>query len=423
MTIKYIPIILALVTLSCGAFCQQINMNANFSWTMYDHTNSPLPEGGTAGGYLAGLVEDQYENKWIASSNGLFKWDGDVWTHYNSANSGLPHDVMHCIAIDENDVIWIGTGYGGLTRFDGQSWYSYDYSNSNIPYTEIIAISINNSNGEIWICMYGSGIAKFSDDNFTHFITPDSPWEFDLNYDIAIENDTTVWVTTIGAGLAKLSGNEWTVFDTINSELSATSSLYIAIDHANTKYITTNNGLFIIDEDGEQTMLDTGYFVSTQSKAIWGVTITSDSSVWIGGHNLIKYKNGEWHNFSLSEMQPYAEIRHIYEGYSGDLWGWILDKLYLFEINTIIPDYDNSNQISAYPNPFNDIIKINSLENENIVSILLFDMQGRLVCFQNNTQGGSSIEINGSALSNGIYFAFLQIRESKSKYYIKITKN
>ncbi|MCK9321929.1 MAG: T9SS type A sorting domain-containing protein [Bacteroidales bacterium] len=414
---KILLIILFVCFLNHNVFSQDL------SWIMYDHTNSPLPAGGTEGGYLAGMVEDQYGNKWIASSNGLFKWNGDVWTHYNSENSGLPHDVMHCIAIDKNDVMWIGTGYGGLTRFDGINWFSYDYSNSNIPYTEIISISINNSNNEIWMCLYGCGIAKFDGNSFTHYITPDSPWEEDLNYEIGIENDTTVWVTTIGVGLARLSGNEWTIFDSTNSELSATSSLYIAIDYNNNKYVTTNNGLFIIDQYGVQTMLDTGYFVSSQSKAIWGIIATSDSSIWIAGHNLINLKNGEWQNFSLAEIQPYGMLYHLYEDRNGNLWAWILNKLYYLEINSNIPNFDSYVQVSACPNPFLDIIKFNSIGNENIESISLFDMSGRLVHFQNNTQGGSNIEMNGSFLSQGCYIAYLQTNGSKVKKYIKIFKN
>ena len=392
------------------------------SWTMYDYTNTPLPEGGTEGGYIAGMVEDHAGNKWIATSNGLFKWNEEGWTHYNSENSGLPHDVMHCIAIDENDVMWIGTGYGGLTRFDGQNWYSYNYGNSNIPFDEVIAISINKNNGEIWICMYSFGIAKFDGNSFTHFITPDTPYEFDLNYDIAIENDTTVWVSTIGAGLARLCGNEWTVFDSTNSELSASSSLFIAIDHENNKYVTTNNGLFIIDKNGMQTMLDTGYFTNYQ-RAIWGIIATSDSSIWIGGHNLIKYKNGEWQNISLSEVQPYGSLENLYEANNGNLWAWMLSKLYYLEFNTVIPTYNKYKQISAYPNPFQDEINIIVSGNENIENVSIYDLSGRLVHFQSNIHDGTMIQIDGSLLPPGCYVACIRTGCSKSSTYVKITKN
>ncbi|HOZ30439.1 MAG TPA: T9SS type A sorting domain-containing protein [Bacteroidales bacterium] len=412
---KLIRFCLGLIFLFGGVSIKN-SQSQELSWTMYDYNNTPLD------GYFGGIVEDHFGNKWIATSNGLFKWNGDDWTHYNSENSGLPHDVMHCIVIDENDIMWIGTGYGGLTRFDGQNWYSYDYGNSNIPYTEINDIAINSNSGDIWICMYGYGIAKFDGNNFTHYITPDSPWEEDLNYDIGIENDTTVWVTTIGAGLARLSGNEWTVFDTTNSELTASSTLYIAIDYNNNKYVTTNNGLFIIDQYGEQTMLDTGYFTNSQ-RAIWGIIETMDSSIWIGGHNLIKYKNGEWQSIPLNQVQPYGSLENLYEDHDGNLWSWMLSKLYYLEINTVVTQNYNFIQISAYPNPFNDIIKFYSSENENIESISLYDMSGRLIFYKNNTQRDTDLEINGFLLNSGCYIACLQISESKERIYIKITKN
>ncbi|NLA23363.1 MAG: T9SS type A sorting domain-containing protein [Bacteroidales bacterium] len=380
---------------------------------MYDSTNSPIVTD-----CIVGMVEDHADNKWIATHNGLLKWNNEGWTHYDSENSGLPENHIFCLAIDDNDVLWMSTTHGGLTRFDGLSWNTYGGIGG------IHDISINNNTGDIWVCIWNSGIAKFDGNNYTFYDTPDSPYEIDLNYNIAIENDTTLWITTIAAGLARLCGNELTVLDSTNSDFTAESSYFIAIDHEDNKYVTTNNGLFIIDKNGMQTMLDTGYFINNSlNKTVWGIIATQDSSIWIGGRNLIKYKNGEWQKFSLAELPPYGRIDRLYKDRNGNLWAWILEKLYYLDFTTNVPENFNCEQVLAYPNPFNDKINLSILGNQNIEKVLLYDISGKLVHSQKNTQYEKNIEINVPYLNSGYYFAYIQTSNTKKINYIKLTKN
>ncbi|MBI5219180.1 MAG: T9SS type A sorting domain-containing protein [Bacteroidia bacterium] len=385
----------------------------NLSWTVYDTSNTPLPAPGSSGGWIAGMVDDQYGNKWIATGIGVFKWDGANWTLYNSSNSGLPHNVCHCIAIDKYNTIWIGTGYGGLTKFDGTTWYSYNYSNSNIPYTEVIGITINNNNDDIWIQMYDYGIARFDGTNFTHYYSGNSPLPGDLNLDLVIENDTTIWVTSF-AGIAKKYGNMWTIYDTTNSALTSDITRYLTISHDNKKYVTTSNGLFIIDENYNQAMLDTGYFV-IPSPSVWGIIEAHDSSIWIAGDNLIRYRDGVWTHWDISAIQPL----NIKEDINNNLWGWT-SILYLF-------DYENStpvllfpfNIVTAYPNPFIESTIISSFGND-IEEVIIFDVMGKHI--KTVTGFSSQIEVSKEGLRQGYYVVQVKLKNSKNYLKIKLIK-
>jgi hypothetical protein len=56
------------------------------------------------------------------------------WTVYNTANSGLPSNIVLGLAVDAQGNIWSGRWNGaGLTRFDGESWTMYDTENSGLP--------------------------------------------------------------------------------------------------------------------------------------------------------------------------------------------------------------------------------------------------------------------------------------------------
>ena len=45
----------------------------------------------------------------------------DTWTPYTTANSGLPNNRVHGVAIDQNGLLWFGTE-GDAASFDGNAW-------------------------------------------------------------------------------------------------------------------------------------------------------------------------------------------------------------------------------------------------------------------------------------------------------------
>jgi len=103
---------------------------------------------------------EEGENMWVGTDRGLVKLDkitGNT-TCYDRANSGLPHDVVNSIAIDNNGMKWIGTYGGGLAKFDGNDWTVYDTSNSGLPGDRVKTIAIDENNTK-WIGTYDCGLA------------------------------------------------------------------------------------------------------------------------------------------------------------------------------------------------------------------------------------------------------------------------
>jgi hypothetical protein len=83
--------------------------------------------------------------------------------------------------------------------------------------------------------------------------------------------------------------------------------------------------------------------------------------------------------------------------------------------NSILP---NEFRVSAFPNPFNDVVKINILSPlRGNAEISIFDIQGREIMSRNiNLElGKNSIELNGSTLnSSGVYLLNVNIEEQSS---------
>ncbi|MCA1760143.1 MAG: T9SS type A sorting domain-containing protein [Bacteroidales bacterium] len=92
--------------------------------------------------------------------NGLLRFDGDTWTHYNISNSDIPSNAVTSIEIDKNGHLWMGTHkpmYGsgnGMILFDGENFTSFNMANSGITGVNVPSSRID-TNGAKWMITNG----------------------------------------------------------------------------------------------------------------------------------------------------------------------------------------------------------------------------------------------------------------------------
>lgn len=108
------------------------------TWTNY------LPQGG--GGCNTGAL-DKNGNVWYGGNN-LYKWDGSTWTMYTTAD-GLPWNFITALAVDTNNVVWIGT-QNGLSKFDGTSFNNFFEENSGLTANYVSDMEVDAFNNK-WI--------------------------------------------------------------------------------------------------------------------------------------------------------------------------------------------------------------------------------------------------------------------------------
>ncbi|RYF95065.1 MAG: hypothetical protein EOO02_23345, partial [Chitinophagaceae bacterium] len=99
---------------------------------------------------LFDMVQDSTGIYWIASQNGLLKFNGSVFEYILPSNSGICSSILSCVEIDKKGVLWIGSRDKGVSRFDGTTWKTYDTSNSPMSSLLIndITVDVNNN---IWV--------------------------------------------------------------------------------------------------------------------------------------------------------------------------------------------------------------------------------------------------------------------------------
>jgi streptogramin lyase len=136
--------------------------------------------------------------------------DTTHWVDYNTQTSGIFNYSYTKIAIDNNDIIWLGSTENGLTRFDGNIWSVLTMENSGLVGNSINQLKIG-PNGNLWICTT-SGLNKFDGTNWISYQTSGSE-SIPSNKvnDITFDSDSNPIIATDN-GLAKYKDNKWTVF-------------------------------------------------------------------------------------------------------------------------------------------------------------------------------------------------------------------
>lgn len=127
---------------------QSIASYENSNWTIYNEAPT---------GSFSSIAIDKAGNKWFASGNGIFKFDGINWSSYKT-------DIwFRDIALDKEDNLWaVADGIDHFFKFDGTVWETYEKHSSNLDYSyDEIAIDENNN---VWIGVWANtnSIAVFN---------------------------------------------------------------------------------------------------------------------------------------------------------------------------------------------------------------------------------------------------------------------
>ncbi len=139
------------------------------------------------------------------------------WRHF-TVKEGLPNEHVFAVKAD-GPRVWIGTE-GGLACLDKRtgrirSWREKD----GLPWRVITAIDVDKKTGDVWLGLFGGGVARFSGGRFDHFNQLNSGLVNDVVYGIAVENNNIWAATTAGASRYNIVTGQWTTFTEKNAPM------------------------------------------------------------------------------------------------------------------------------------------------------------------------------------------------------------
>lgn len=126
------------------------------------------------------IVQDHNGFIWLATNDGLNRYDGYTMTHfrYNPSNQqSLSSNVLECLLLSKDGMIWIGTSDGGLNRYNPSDNTFSRYQNNPKDPNSITAGMIDDiaedNEGNIWVYIRNKGIDRLLQNNdqlsFIHY--------------------------------------------------------------------------------------------------------------------------------------------------------------------------------------------------------------------------------------------------------------
>lgn len=139
------------------------------------------------------------------------------WEHFTS-EQGLPNDHVFAVKAD-GPYVWIGTE-DGLARYDKRngemrSWKEED----GLPWKVVAAIDVDKKTGDVWLGLFGGGLARFSAGRFDHFHQLNSGVVNDVVYGVAIQGNYIWAATTAGASRYNTVTGQWNIYNEKNAPM------------------------------------------------------------------------------------------------------------------------------------------------------------------------------------------------------------
>ncbi len=402
-------------------------------WTVYTEENS-----GLGCNYVFVIAHDKLQNVWFATYDGLYLFDGQHWTTYDTTNCDIISNRVNAMAIDSNDVKWLGFTANikcGISSFDDQNWKNYYKAENQLYPTTVMTIAVDRENKK-WFGQYGAGLTSF-DENSWHFY---HPFTSEIGWGTILcmvpDSKNKLWVCTsdvgdaVCAGVNILDGENWSQIDKSNSDLVSNSVYAMAIDKNGVKWFGTNKGVCSFDGEHWQT------FDSGNSDLISNnvVTIAVDSAnrKWFGtyNHGLMQFNENNWTLYNTANSPlPGNEIQHISADKKGNIWvatdKGVATTATSVSVKNKIPDSSVFFKLFPnYPNPFNNQTCITyNLQTRSIIKIQIFDILGKnIMTLIDNMQSPGSHKIywNGkdssrNSVPSGLYFVKFYINNTEQQ--------
>lgn len=315
-------------------------------------------------GRINALIQDADGYIWVATENGLNRFDGwNVKSYLFDKNdsTSLRNNIVQFLYVDKNEDLWIGSG-SGLQRYS-----SYSDSFENVRFVDAEKPSVMDmtelSNGEIWAVTNGYGVYRIDAESLLAEKLEDINKLFEMGFMVTIDEDSKhrIWITLNNNRLYYIApdhkkavlveesefiinttvdilGNLWYAttdkvyfwnddvsrFDEVNlSDTNINDITEIISSRDGIIYIVTRNrGLYQIkDKHSKPTLFF--YDESFRTDHVYSVCFDSKNGIWMGSH-----KSGILHLTSNPFKFRFKEITQsisnlitcITEDSSGEIW-------------------------------------------------------------------------------------------------------
>jgi signal transduction histidine kinase/ligand-binding sensor domain-containing protein/FixJ family two-component response regulator len=270
-----------------------------------------------------------------------------------TVEDGLAEDAVTATLQDSQGFIWIAT-QNGLDRYDGSELRHFAHQRgpgAGLPGNFLLGMQ-KDRNGEIWIAVKDGGVARLNPrtevfQNYRHSADDASSISSDGVRQLYLDRDGQVWITTVGAGLNVLDpatgrARRLTHDPGDPDSLGSNSVFSVVQDHAGNIWVGTDAGL----DEWEPSARVFKHFRhvagdphSLSDNSVATLYVDSRGTVWVGtwsgGLDAFDAGSQGFVTYAADEQDPTRlsspEVRAILEDSEGRLWVGTARGLDLFD--------------------------------------------------------------------------------------------
>lgn len=354
-----------------------------------------------------GVAVDAGNILWIATDEGVAKFDGTTWTVYTTAD-GLIDNYVLCIAVDAQNRIWAGTDFG-VSMFNNGTWTNYT-SADGLVYDMVSYICSDNANG-VWIGT-GEGLSHYTGSAFVNYTTANGLSGNMISY-LYDDPQGDLWIGTWLTGLMKFDGTTFVNY-TIDHNLPDNNILCVKVDDAGKKWIGTYKGIAVFDASNQYLQsynADGGLY----QNYVQDICFDQNGLMFVGiyvdylmdGAVSMFYDNN-WVSFTMASGLVSEQVKRMAVDQSDNIWIATGNGLSKLKVNNIGFEELDPASYSQYPNPATGELFIRTVLLN--AEARLTDLSGRIVREQKLLNSENRMAVGD--LQAGTYI--LEIREGQA---------
>ncbi|HEY1789912.1 MAG TPA: two-component regulator propeller domain-containing protein [Verrucomicrobiae bacterium] len=210
-----------------------------------------------------------------------------VW----STDDGLPNDAVTAVVQTQDGYLWLAT-YDGLVRFDGVTFTRYDSSTTPEMHSTRVTSLFEDADGNLWIGYETGELIRYRDGHF-YATTFRAPWEQKKIQYIGADFENNIWLLNDAGVLANMAG-KISAPPNVGNAAGATA---MASNPHGGLWINCGGFAFVLHDDILSPL------PSRSGDYVKGICAGHDGSLWVLSQNyLSRWKDGQLINEGISPI-------------------------------------------------------------------------------------------------------------------------
>jgi signal transduction histidine kinase/streptogramin lyase len=289
-------------------------LDPNKSLTQYSRTTWGQ-EDGLPQDTIKAIAQTPDGYLWLGTDEGLARFDGYDFRHYDKASGDLPANSITALAAASDGTLWIGTP-NGLTRHipTGKTRFRTFTTKDGLP-DDAITQLYEDHGGTLWI-VAGIYLSRYQNGRFTNF-TAGKDLPIPTARIIREDREHDLWVAGFTAAV-KMTGNR---FETVLGAKAIDGNIILTMlfDRKGNAWFGGNKGILVRSPNGSLRRYDDRD--GLPDPFVRALLEDRDGNIWAGTNSGIARLDGTRfvtpNTADANDMDP---VRCLFEDREGDVW-------------------------------------------------------------------------------------------------------